>query len=128
MSEQGYKKLEIRKLAREVTIEIHQMTLSQLPKFEMFETASQIRRSSKSIRANIVEGVGKKVWKADFLRHLTYALGSCDETVDHLETLFETKSLTDQETYVSLLETLDHLKRKLVNFTKAVERGHESRR
>ncbi len=122
----GYKKLEIWKLSRDASILIHRMTLEKLPKFEHYETGSQIRRSSKSIRAIVVEGYGKRVWKADFIRHLRYALGSCDETIDHLETLQETNSLTDQATFKEIFELLDHLKRKLVNFTRAVETGHKS--
>jgi hypothetical protein len=35
----SYKNLEIWQLAREVAIEIHKMSLEQLPKFEQFETA-----------------------------------------------------------------------------------------
>jgi len=50
--EQGYKKLKIWKLAHELGIEIHKMSLA-LPKFEMFEEGSQIRRSSKSVSSNI---------------------------------------------------------------------------
>ncbi len=45
----SYKNLEIWKLAREVVIEIHEMSL-KLPKFEMYETGSQIRRSSKTVK------------------------------------------------------------------------------
>jgi|GEM_PF-3303464 len=56
----SYRNLEIWQLAREMSIEIHRMTLNNLPKFEMFEEGSQIRRSSKSIRANIVEGIWQK--------------------------------------------------------------------
>ncbi len=51
----GYHDLEIWKLAREVGVAVHRMTLQNLPKFEMFEEASQIRRPAKSISANIVE-------------------------------------------------------------------------
>lgn len=40
----SYKKLEIWKLARELTIDIHKMTLTKLPKFEMYEEGNQIRR------------------------------------------------------------------------------------
>ena len=50
----SYKKLKIWQSARELSIEIHLMTM-KLPKFEFYETGSQIRRSSKSIRSNIVE-------------------------------------------------------------------------
>jgi len=42
----SYKNLEIWQLAREVVIEIHNLSISDLPKFEMFETGNQIRRSS----------------------------------------------------------------------------------
>jgi four helix bundle protein len=51
----SYKNLEIWQLARELVIEIHKMTLT-LPKFEMYEEGSQIRRSSKSVKSTIVEG------------------------------------------------------------------------
>ena len=39
----SYRKLEIWQLARELVIDIHGMTLVQLPRFEMFEEESQIR-------------------------------------------------------------------------------------
>ena len=45
----SYKKFEIWQLSRELVIEIHKMTLSKLPNFEMYEEGSQIRRSSKSV-------------------------------------------------------------------------------
>jgi hypothetical protein len=50
----NYKDLEVWQIARELSIEIHKMTLS-LPKFNMYKEGSQIRRSSKSIRSNIVK-------------------------------------------------------------------------
>lgn len=91
----SYKKLQIWQLSREIVIDIHKMTLETLPKFEMFETGSQIRRSSKSTKSLIVEGYGRRYYKQDFIRYLLNALASNDETIDHLETLFETKSLSD---------------------------------
>ena len=93
----SYKNLEIWRLAREVVIEIHKMTLKNLPKFEMFEESSQIRKSSKSIKSTIVEGYGRRRYKQEFIRFLNYAIASNDETIDHLETLFETGSLVDKE-------------------------------
>ena len=53
----NYRDLEIWKLAREAAVSVHRMTPCELPKFEVYEEASQIRRSVKSIRANIVEGM-----------------------------------------------------------------------
>jgi four helix bundle protein len=120
----SYRKLEIWQLAREVSIAIHKLTVDELPKFEMYEQGSQIRRSVKSIRANIVEGYGRRRYKRDYLRFLTYALASCDETSDHLATLFETGSLTDASVYQELRDQLNVLGRKLNRFLQSVERRH----
>jgi four helix bundle protein len=122
----SYRNLEVWQMARVVSVEIHQMTLMKLPKFEMYEEGAQIRRSAKSIRSNIVEGYGRRCYKQEFVKHLVYALGSCDETMDHLEILFETESLTDEPLFESLRENVDILGRKLNRFLKSVETGHQS--
>jgi four helix bundle protein len=44
----SYKDLEIYKLAYELAIKVHRFSLT-LPKYELFEEGSQVRRSSKSI-------------------------------------------------------------------------------
>ena len=119
----SYKKLEIWQLARELSIEIHKMTFT-LPKFEQFEEAQQIRRSSKTVRSCIVEGYGRRRYKADFIKFLIYSLSSNDETIDHLETLFETESLKDEAIYNTLHLKLELLGKKLNNFIQAVERDH----
>jgi four helix bundle protein len=119
----SYKKLDIWILAREISIEIHKMTLT-LPKFEQFEEAQQIRRSSKTVRSCIVEGYGRRRYKADFIKFLIYSLSSNDETIDHLETLFETESLKDEIIYNTLRQKLELLGKKLNNFIQAVERNH----
>ena len=90
------KKLEIWKVASELSVEIHKMTLEELPDFEMYETGRQIRRSSKSTRSNIVEGYGRRYYKQDYKKFIIYSLSSNDETSDHLDTLFETGSLYKQ--------------------------------
>ncbi len=69
------------------------MSLSELPRFELYEEGSQIRRSSKSVVANIVEGYGRRRYKSEYIRFLIFALASCDETREHLEILRETGSL-----------------------------------
>ena len=124
----SYRDLEIWKLARQVAIAVHRMTLQNLPKFEMFEEASQIRRSAKSISANIVEGYGRRRYKQDFIRFLVFAHASCDETIDHLEVLFETGSLTNEVLYRDLSARLDLLGRKLNVFIDSVERSHRTDR
>ena len=120
----SYRDLEIWNLARQVAIAVHRMTLENLPKFEMYEEASQIRRSAKSMSANIVEGYGRRRYKQEFIRFLVFAHASCDETIDHLEMLFETKSLTNEIVYRDLSTQLDLLGRKLNVFIDSVERSH----
>lgn len=124
----SYRKLDVWRLARDVSISVHRMTIDLLPKFEMYEGGSQIRRSSKSIRSNIVEGYGRRRYKQDFIRFLTYAHASCDETIDHLETLHETGSLTDSVRYQEIHEQLDRLGGKLNLFIQGVESQHLSAR
>jgi four helix bundle protein len=102
------------------------MSLTKLPKFEMFEEGTQIRRSMKSVRSNIVEGYGRRRYKAEFVHFLTYAQASCDETMDHLEMLFETGSLTDEELFGNLRERLNELGRKINLFTQSVESSHRT--
>ena len=120
----SYKKLAIWQIAREVSVEIHKMTIKHIPKFEMFEEGSQIRRSSKSIRSNIVEGYGRRRYKNEFIRFLFFSQASCDETVDHLETLFETGSLKNEDIYHKIHARLQELGKKINLFIQAVEREH----
>ena len=122
----GYQRLEVWLLARDLSVDIHRMTLEQLPRFELHEVGSQVRRSAKSIRANIVEGYGKRRYKLEFLRHLTYALGSAQETLEHLDTLHETGSLTSQEIHAELTSRTRLLIAKLTTFMRGVELHHRA--
>jgi four helix bundle protein len=122
----GYQRLEVWRLARDLSVEVHRMTLEELPRFEMHEVGSQVRRSAKSIRANIVEGYGKRRYKLDFLRHLTYALGSAQETLDHLDTLHETGSLASSVRHGELKVRTQILIAKLRTFMRGVELHHRS--
>ena len=110
--------------SQKLVIDIHRMTLEELPPFERFETASQIRRSIKSVKSNIVEGYGRRTYKKDFLKYLIYAHASTDETIDHLETLFETASLTDEKIYQDLHIRLNTLGKKINSFIRYVKQHH----
>ncbi len=124
----SYRDLEIWQLARQMAVAVHRMTLQILPKFEMYEEDSQIRRSAKSISANIVEGYGRRRYKLEFTRFLVFAHSSCDETIDHLEMLFETGSLENEAVYRDLSAQLDLLGRKLNVVIDSVERLHLTNR
>lgn len=122
----GYRRLEVWRLARDLSIDVHHMTLEELPRFELHEVGSQVRRSAKSVRANIVEGYGKRRYRLEFLRHLTYALGSAQETLDHLDTLHETGSLASPSRHDELKARTQILIAKLSTFIRGVELHHRS--
>ena len=121
----SYKNLEIWQLSRELVIEIHKMTLT-LPKFEMYEEGSQIRRSSKSVKSTIVEGYGRRNYKSDYIRYITFSLASNDETIDHLENLFETGSLIDEKLYNELHSKFEKSGKKINRFLQSVQKEHIS--
>ena len=122
----SYRNLEIWQSSRTLVIDVHRMTIGKLPKFEMFEEGAQIRRSMKSVKSTMVEGYGRRRYKQEFIKFLTYSQASCDETVDHLETLFETGSLSEQPLYDDLHQRLERLGKQINMFIQSVERSHVS--
>ena len=72
--------LDVYRRAYRVSLEVHRASL-ELPRIEQFALADQLRRSSKSICANLVEGFAKQSRSAaEYRRSLTVAIGSSDET------------------------------------------------
>jgi four helix bundle protein len=116
----NFRELNVYKESKRLAVEIHKLSLS-LPKHELFEEGSQIRRSSKAITAAIVEGYGRRRYKADFIRFLIYAQSECDETIVHLDFLFETASFKDVEKYKVLHEQYDVLSKQINKFIQWVE-------
>ena len=82
------------------------MTMN-LPKFELREEGSQVRRSSKSVTAMIVEGYARRKYKAEFIKYLVYAQSEWDETMIHLDFIYEADSLQDQAIYRELQNEYD---------------------
>jgi four helix bundle protein len=117
----SYKNLEIWQEARALVIDIHKMTLDKLPKYELYEEGGQIRKSSKSVKSTVVEGYGRRRYQQDYIRFLTYAIASNDETIDHLETRYETDSLKDKELYENLHDRIEILDKKLNNFIQKIQ-------
>ena len=116
----SYRELEIYKESKKLAIVVHTMTLT-LPKFELFEEGGQIRRSSKAITSMIVEGYGRRRYKADYIKYLVYSHAECDETIVHIDFLFETKSLKEEPLYKTLITGYEALSKKINNYIRWVE-------
>ena len=114
----SYRDLEIYKLAFDLAKRVHYATLT-LPHFELFEQGSQIRRSSKSVKDQIVEGYGRKRYKADLIKFLTYSHSSCDETSSQLEMLKEL--YPNIQDFSELSPDYENLGRKINMFIEYVE-------
>ncbi len=115
----SHEDLDIYKISLVLFYEIHKASL-QLPKHELYELGSQIRRSADSVNSNIVEGYGRKRYKADFIKFLVYSHASCLETKAHL--------IKIKHIYMGLLPDVnrfisdyDILGAKIYNFIQYVE-------
>jgi len=125
LKEAGYQKLEVYQLSHTLAIRIHKMSL-ELPKFEMHEQGSQMRRSAKSVPANIVEGYILRKYKNEFPHYLYRSYASSEETVQHLKIIFETSSLRDEKSYDEVPKSYHHLNAMLFKFIQGVEAQHET--
>ena len=121
----SYKELEIYQMAYQLAIEVHNLSLT-LPKYELYEQGSQIRKSSKSIKDTIVEGYGRKRYKDDFIRFLTYAQGSCDEVISQLNMINDL--YFNEQPLTKLMSDYDMLGKKINKFIQYVENNWRTTR
>ncbi len=117
----SYYQLEIYQKSMDLFYTTHRLSHT-LPKSELYELGSQIRRSCDRINTNIVEGYGRKRYKADFIKFLVYAHSSCDETKNHFKKIsFLYPELVKDHLY--LKEEFDTLGAKIFSFIKYVEKN-----
>jgi four helix bundle protein len=115
----SYRDLEVYQLSYELAVTLHKMSL-KLPKYELYEEGSQIRRSSKGITSCIVEGYGRRKYKAEFVKFLIYAHASCDETILHLNFINDTHDI-DKDKFNYLQDAYNVLGGKINRFIQYVE-------
>ncbi|MEX2233835.1 MAG: four helix bundle protein [Cyclobacteriaceae bacterium] len=120
----SYRELEIFKESKRLAIEVHRISL-ELPKFEMYEEGGQVRRSSKSVTCMIVEGYGRRRYKADYIKYLVYSQSECDETFVHLEFLTETGSAQDIVRMDSLKIDYNTLSKRINKYIQWVEESFD---
>ncbi len=114
----SFKDLEIYNIAFKLSIRIHLESL-KLPAFELYEQGSQIRRSSKGVKDAISEGYGRRRYKADYVKFLTYSIAPCDETTNHLLTI--NALYPDLTGFAELEDEYDKLGKKINNYLQYVE-------
>lgn len=117
----SYRDLDIYNISFELFLETHKASFL-LPKYELYELGSQVRRSADSVNSNIVEGYGRKKYKQDFLKFLTHSHSSNDETINHIEKIIRLYPNL-QETFIPLQQKYDVLGAKINAFIKYVEKN-----
>jgi four helix bundle protein len=122
----SYKDLEIYRIAYDLAVKIHKFSLS-LPQYELYEEGSQLRKSSKSIPSCIAEGYGRRRYKAEFIRFLTYAHASCDETIVHLNFIKDIHNVDSFSinTYLKFYEDLGSKINKFVHYVEKEWNTHK---
>jgi four helix bundle protein len=93
MAIRTYHDLDVFREAYAAALDVSRLA-KRFPAVEQYELARQLRRSARSIPANIVEGWGKRASAPEFKRYLQIAIGSCDETKMWLD-------LSKDEGYIS---------------------------
>jgi four helix bundle protein len=118
----NYTDLKIYQQAYELAVQVHHLSFKH-PRYVVYESGSQIRRSSKSIAANIVEGSGRNKYQHKYLRFIVIAHASCDETISHLELIIKTHRNIESDLRKHLLTEYDLLGSRIIAFKQTLFRS-----
>jgi four helix bundle protein len=119
-----FRELKVWEKAHQLTLLAYKLT-NGFPKHELFGLASQIRRCSSSIPANIAEGCGR-LGNSELHRFLQIACGSANELEYHF-LLARDLGFLPVPDYVSAQQQLLDVKRMLVALTRKVGSERPSR-
>lgn len=110
---QSHRDLVVYQLAFEAAMRIFELT-KDFPREERYALTDQIRRSSRSVCANLTEAWRKRRYEGAFLIKLSDAEAEAAETQTWLEFAVKCGYL-EVETGRELYQTYDHILGKLVN-------------
>lgn len=100
--------------AHRLTLEVYKTTL-RFPAEERYGLSTQLRRSASSICSNIAEGYTKS--RKDFIRFLSIARGSLEETKYHL-ILSKDLNYLDEKTFEMIFTMSDEIGKMLYSLVK----------
>lgn len=96
MDNAGFKDLKVYKIAYSLAMEIFEISKS-FPKEETYALSDQIRRSSRSICANLAEGYRKRKYPKHFVSKLLDCDGECSETLVWLDFAKDCQYITPEK-------------------------------
>lgn len=100
--ESGFKSLRVYKQSFALAMEIFEVS-KLFPKEEKYSLTDQIRRSSRSVCANIAEAYRKRIYPSHFVSKMSDADAECSETTVWLDFAFECDYI-DESVFKSMIE------------------------
>lgn len=107
----GYRDLKVYQLSYRLALEVHELTKT-FPAEEKYSLVDQIRRSSRSIPANIAEAWKKRKYEKSFIAKLIDCAGECGETEVWLD-FSKDFNYIDNETHQKLLNRYTEINKML---------------
>ena len=116
----SHKDLRVYQLAYEVALEIHQITKS-FPQEEKYSLTDQIRRSSRSVCANLAESYRKRRYSKNFIFKLSDSEAESGETQVWLD-FSESFNYINKDTHQTLYDKYEHIISMLINMSNNPEK------
>ncbi|MBS0208326.1 MAG: four helix bundle protein [Planctomycetes bacterium] len=120
----SYRELIAWQLGMDLVVEVYRI-VQQFPSHELYGLTSQTRRAAVSIPANIAEGHARDS-TAEFLHHLSYAIGSAAELETHL-LIAERLGYVSAEGVQSMLKRLDEFGRVVRGLQKSMNTRRDTK-
>jgi len=115
MKIRSHSELETYQIAFKASMEIYELS-KVFPKDEKYSLTDQIRRSSRSVSANLAEAFRKRKYPKSFVAKLSDSEGEAAETQVWLEYALECKYI-EKESFETLFVKYDQILGKLVNMS-----------
>ena len=112
---QSHKDLRVYQIAYQAALEIHELT-KNFPPEEKYSLTDQIRRSSRSVTANIAEAFRKRRYPKNFISKLSDSEAETSETQVWLD-FSESFNYIDHKTHDELYDKYEHVIAILINIS-----------
>ncbi len=107
----GYRDLKVYQMAYRIALDIHQVTKT-FPKEEKYSLTDQIRRSSRSVPANLAEAWKKRRYEKAFVSKIVDCAGEAGETEVWLDFSRDFGYIGDDQ-YKELMKKYEEVNRML---------------
>ena len=119
-SYRGYRDLNVYRLAYQLALNIHDIT-KDFPKEEKYALVDQIRRSSRSVAANLAEAWKKRRYKKAFISKIIDCAGEAGETEVWLDFSKDFQYISEEQ-HVELMQKYDEVSRMLTGMIEKADK------